>query len=109
MNVVPDRTGISVPVARLIRGRDKAFLVPSPSPKNMTTTVAPSGSGEPNTDLDSTRPSFDVYQAYQRALADEEVSLPAFLTLTGAVFSSRHPDISPSSGDSISHGACNTF
>jgi hypothetical protein len=57
---------------RLIRGLVKA---PSLSHKNMTTTVAPSGSGEPSSDLDETQPGFDVYQAYQRALADEEVSL----------------------------------
>jgi translation initiation factor eIF-2B subunit alpha len=45
------------------------------------------GSGEPNSDLDATQPDFDVYQAYQRALADEETSPPlaAILSLTELV------------------------
>jgi hypothetical protein len=72
-------------------------------------TVVPSGSGEPDTDLDATQPGFDVYQAYQRALTDEEVSLRALLLLMEPVFSSAHPDISPSSSDPISYGACHTF
>ena len=42
------------------------------------TTIYPtallSGGGEPNFDLDATQQGFDVYEAYQRALADEEVS-----------------------------------
>ncbi|SRR5216684_462569 len=47
------------------------------SHKNMTTiyqTAVPSGSSEPNSDFDAIQPVSDVYEAYQRALADEEVS-----------------------------------
>ena len=72
------------------------------SHKNMSATAA---SGELNTDLDATQPGFDVYQAYQRALTDEEVSLRALLLLMGAVSSFSHPDIPPSSSDSIPYGA----
>jgi hypothetical protein len=77
----------------------------------MTTTIyptaVPSEGGEPNFDLDTTQRGFDVYEAYQHALADEEVStLPS---LTRAVSSPRHPDIPPSSGHSITHGARYTF
>jgi hypothetical protein len=72
-------------------------------------TVVPPGSGEPDIDLDATQPGFDVYQAYQRALTDEEVSLRALILLMGTVFSSTHPDISPSSSDPISYGARHTF
>ncbi|KAI0281366.1 hypothetical protein BGY98DRAFT_1094860 [Russula aff. rugulosa BPL654] len=35
-------------------------------------TAVPSGGGEPNSDLDTTQRGFDVYEAYQCALADEE-------------------------------------
>jgi hypothetical protein len=94
--LVPDRAELSVPVAWLIRLSGSIL-----SHKNMTA-IYSTAVGEPNTDLDG----FDVYQAYQRALADEEVSIHALLT---SVFSSRHPDISPSSGDFISHGARYTF
>jgi hypothetical protein len=49
------------------------------SHKNMTTTIyptaVPSAGGEPNSDLDATQRGFDAYEAYQRALADEEVRL----------------------------------
>jgi hypothetical protein len=38
------------------------------------TAAVPSGGGEPNSDLDAAQRGFDVYEAYQRALADEEVS-----------------------------------
>ena len=55
-------------------------------------TLVPSGSGEPNTDLDATQPAFDVYQTYQRALTDEEVSLRALLLLM-VPCSSSHPRI----------------
>jgi hypothetical protein len=82
------------------------------SHKNMSaiySTVVPSASGQPDTDLDATQPSFDVYQAYQRALTDEEVSLRALLLSMGPLFSSTHPDISPSSSDPISYGTCHTF
>jgi hypothetical protein len=72
-------------------------------------TAIPPGSDEPNIDLDAIQRGFDVYEAYQRALADEEVSLRALLTSTGGAFSSRHPDLSASSSDPISHGACDTF
>lgn len=41
-------------------------------------TALPHGTGDPNTDLDDSRRSFDVYEAYQRALTDEEVSLVPF-------------------------------
>ena len=42
-------------------------------------TAVPSGGGEPNSDLDATtQRGFDVYEAYQRALADEEVSSKLF-------------------------------
>jgi len=37
-------------------------------------TAVPSEGGEPDSDLDATQRGFDVYEAYQRALADEEVS-----------------------------------
>lgn len=58
--------------------------------KNMTTiyptAVSPEG-GEPNSDLDATQRGFDVYEAYQHALADEEISPPlaAILSLTELV------------------------
>ena len=64
-----------------------------PSHKNMPSTT---GSGEPNTDLDATLPGFDVYQAYQRALADEEVSQPALLLFTPSrllIQASRYPPL----------------
>ena len=38
-------------------------------------TAIPHGSGDPNTGIDNSKLSFDIYEAYQRALADEEVSL----------------------------------
>ena len=69
-------------------------------------TLIPPGSSDPNTDLDA---SFDIYEVYQRALADEEVSLRALLTSTRRAFSVKHPDISSSSSDSFSHGARHTF
>ena len=37
-------------------------------------TPVPSGGGEPNSDLDVAQRGVDVYEAYQRALTDEEVS-----------------------------------
>jgi hypothetical protein len=37
-------------------------------------TAVPSEGGELNSDLDATQPGFDVYEAYQHSLADEEVS-----------------------------------
>jgi hypothetical protein len=73
-------------------------------------TAIPHGTGDPNTDLDDSKRSFDVYEAYQRALADEEVSLvPCPSIVDGSVFSSKHPDIPPSCGNTFSHGTCHTF
>jgi hypothetical protein len=37
-------------------------------------TAVPSEGGEPISDLDATQRGFDVYEAYQHALLDEEVS-----------------------------------
>ena len=37
-------------------------------------TAVPSEGGGPNSDLDAAQRGFDVYEAYQHALADEEVS-----------------------------------
>jgi len=81
-------------------------LTPGPVPgilshKNMTTiypTALPSGGGEPNSDLDATQRGFDVYEAYQRALADEEVSTePELFHRRRAVFrlihTSRYPPL----------------
>jgi len=48
-------------------------------------TATPPATGGPNTDLDaSSQRTFDVYEAYQRALADDEISPPlaAILSLT---------------------------
>lgn len=39
-----------------------------------TPTAVPSEGGEPISDPDATQRGFDVYEAYQRSLADEEVS-----------------------------------
>jgi hypothetical protein len=39
------------------------------------TAVPSGGGGERNSDLDATQRDFDVYEAYQRALTNEEVSL----------------------------------
>jgi len=61
----------------------------------MTTTIYPNSTAippataGPNTDLDASQRSFDVYGAYQRALADDEVSLP-LLTSTEPC---SHPSI----------------
>jgi hypothetical protein len=82
------------------------------SHKSMTTiyqTAVPSASSEPNSGFDAIQPVFNVYEAYQRALANEEVSPISSDQLSRAVFSSKDPDISPSSGHSISHGARHTF
>jgi len=68
-----------------------------------------SGSSHLNADLDASQRPFDVYEAYQHALHDEEVSLRALLASTRRIFSSRHPDISAPSSDSIAHGACYAF
>ena len=38
-------------------------------------TLIPPATGDPNTRLDANQRTFDVYEAYQRALADDEVSL----------------------------------
>ena len=51
-------------------------------------TAIPPATGGPNTDLDASQRTFDVYEAYQRALADDEVTLYALLTSTGT-----HPSI----------------
>jgi hypothetical protein len=82
------------------------------SHKNMTTiypTAVPSGGGERNSDLDATQRDFDVYEAYQRALTDEEVSLNSSIADENRILIQRHPDIPPSSGHSIAHGARYTF
>ena len=71
-------------------------------------TAVPSEGDEPNSDLDATQRGFDVYEAYQHALADEEVSPNSSIPDESRVLI-RHPDISPSSGHSITHGACYTF
>lgn len=62
-------------------------------------TAIPHGTGDPNTDLDDSKRSFDVYEAYQRALADEEVSLvpcPSIVDVDGKrvlIQASRYPPL----------------
>jgi hypothetical protein len=49
--------------------------------------------------------AFDVYAAYQHALADADVSFPGRLTRKCQV-SSRNPDIPSPGSNPISYGAC---
>lgn len=51
-------------------------------------TAIPPSTGGPSTDLDANQRTFDVCEAYQRALADDEVTLYPLLTLTRS-----HPSI----------------
>lgn len=95
---VPGRAGLTVWLGYPFAALSGSIL----SHKNMPSTA---GSGEPSTDLDATLPGFDVYQAYQRALADEEVSQCALLLFTRRSRVLTHPDICPSSGDSVTYGA----
>jgi hypothetical protein len=83
MNLVPGRAGLTVWLAYPFVALSGSIL----SHKNMPSTA---GSGEPNSDLDATQPDFDVYQAYQRALADEEVSQRALLSFTVLIQTYRH-------------------
>jgi hypothetical protein len=74
------RPGPDVVPDNRVRPERRGFLA---CHKNMTTiysnsTAIPHGGGDPNTDLVANAPSFDVYEVYQRALADEEVSLMPF-------------------------------
>ena len=67
--------GLSEALARL------SWLPVIISHKNMSaiysnSTLIPPGSSVSTTDLDTSRHDFDVYEAYQRALADEQVSPP---------------------------------
>jgi hypothetical protein len=71
-------------------------------------TVIPPENGNKITGHDASQHGFDVYEAYQNALYDEEVS-PLADVSEKRVFSFRYPDISPSSRDPISHGAHHTF
>jgi len=59
-----------------------------------STAIPPAMAG-PNTHLDASQRSFDVYEAYQRALADDEVSLHTLLTSTGTPCSHSIIQISP--------------
>ena len=58
-------------------------------------TPVPSGGGERNSDLDATQRDFDVYEAYQRALTDEEVSLNSSITDQNRILiqASRYPPL----------------
>ncbi len=74
---VPDRAELPCGLAYLLIRVPGKLSDTIPSHKNMATiypTAVPSGGSEPNSDLDATQPVFDVYEAYQRALADEQVS-----------------------------------
>jgi hypothetical protein len=46
-----------------------------------STLIPPAGDG-PNISIDAIQRDFDVYEAYQRVLADEQVSQRALLTST---------------------------
>ena len=70
-------------------------------------TAIPPPTGGPNTDLDASQRTFDVYEAYQRALADDEVTLYVSPNLDRS--SSNHSDITPSSSNPFSHGAPHMF
>lgn len=58
-------------------------------------TAVLSGGGEPNSDLDTTQRGFDVYEAYQCALADEEVSLNSSIADENRILiqASRYPPL----------------
>jgi hypothetical protein len=76
LRLVPGRAEVAQ--VGLIIGTGKAFRL-STNHRNMTaiysnsTPIQP-GSSDPNADLDASQRRFDVYEAYQHALADEEVS-----------------------------------
>ena len=101
--VVPDLTSGShvKPSGQWVQRRNMTTIYPN-------STLIPPPTGDPNTDLDANQRSFDVYEAYQRALADDEVSLHTLLTSRSG-FSSRHPVITSFGSDPFSHGAPHMF